>query len=135
MMSFSTPFYKEYVSVFMFIEEPRPLNSKIDNELRGVANIRGLLNEHDDTTLAALDIPRITKKLKKAPKKLKARYDEYKRRFIRDENGEPVLPILGTAQDGIGQTKTYDNIGKSGKIFLGICKIEIGSYFLKKKLS
>jgi hypothetical protein len=95
----------EVIESFINNEGPRPLNSKIDNALLGVTNIRGLLNEHD-TTLAALDIPRIAKKLKKAQKKLQARYDEYKRRFIRDENGDPVLPILGTTQDGIGQTRT-----------------------------
>jgi hypothetical protein len=84
----------EVIQSFLNHEGPRPLNSKIDNALLGVTNIRGLLNEHD-TTLAALDIPRITKKLKKSQKKLQARYDEYKRRFIRDENGDPVIPIIG----------------------------------------
>jgi len=50
----------EVLESFINNEEPRPLNSKIENALLGVTNIRGLPNEHD-TTLAALDIPRITK--------------------------------------------------------------------------
>jgi hypothetical protein len=91
----------EVIEFFLNNERPRPLNSKVDNALLGVTNIRGLINEHD-TTLAALDIPRITKKVEKAQNKLQARYDEYKRRFLRDENGDLVLPILGTTQDGIG---------------------------------
>ena len=54
----------EVIESFINNEEPRSLNSKIDNALLGVTSIRSLLKEHD-TTLAALEIPRITKKLKK----------------------------------------------------------------------
>ncbi len=116
----------EVIESFINNEGPRPLNSKIDNALLGFTNIWGLLNEHD-TPLAALDIPRITKKLKKAQKKLQARYDEYKRRFIRDKNGDLVLPILGTTQYGIGETMTSmtTNINKSQKYSYGYAKLKI----------
>jgi hypothetical protein len=97
----------EVIYEFLLDEGPRPLNSKIDNALLGVTNIRGLLRDHD-TPLENLDRPKIRTKLRKAQKKLQARYDAYKRRFIRDENGDRVLPVLGTTRDGIGQTRTAE---------------------------
>ncbi len=97
----------EVISLFLLDEGPRPLNSKIDNALLGVTNIRGLLQEHD-TPLEHLDRPKIRTKLGKAQKKLQARYDAYIRRFIRDENGDRVLPVLGTTRDGIGQTRAAE---------------------------
>ena len=97
----------EVISQFLLDEGPRPLNSKIDNSILGVTNIRGLLREHD-TPLENLDRLKIRTKLRKAQKKLQARYDAYKRRFIRDENGDRVLPVNGTTRDGIGQTRTSE---------------------------
>ena len=97
----------EVISQFLLDEGPRPLNSKIDNSILGVTNIRGLLREHD-TPLENLDRLKIRTKLRKAQKKLQARYDAYKRRFIRDENGDRVLPLIGTTRDGIGQTRTAE---------------------------
>ncbi len=95
----------EVISEFLLDEGPRPLNSKIDNSLLGVTNIRDLLRDHD-TPLEHLDRPKIRTKLRKAQKKLQTRYDAYKRRFICDENGDRVVPVLGTTRDGIGQTRT-----------------------------
>jgi len=116
----------EVIESFLNNEGPRPLNSKVDNALLGVTNIRGLINEHD-TTLAALDIPRITKKVEKAQNKLQARYDEYKRRFIRDENGDPVMPILGTTQDGISHTRTSMTTSVNRKKYsYGYAKLKLG---------
>ena len=97
----------EVISQFLLDEGPRPLNSKIDNSVLGVTNVRGLLREHD-TPLENLDRIKIRTKLRKAQKKLQARYDAYKRRFIRDENGDRVLPLIGTTRDGIGQTRTAE---------------------------
>ena len=67
----------EVKSQFLLDEGPRPLNSKIENSVLGVTNIRGLLREHD-TPLENLDRLRIRTKLRKAQKKLQARYDAYK---------------------------------------------------------
>ena len=65
------------------------------------------MREHD-TPADALDEPRIRSKLSKARKKLEARYREYTRRFIQDETGDPILPILGVTKDGLGQTRTAE---------------------------
>jgi hypothetical protein len=97
----------EVIYEFLFDEGPRPLNYKIDNVLLSVANIRVFLRDHD-TPLEHLDRSKIRTKLRNAQKKLQARYDAYKRRFIRDENGDRVLPILGTIRNGIGQTRTAE---------------------------
>jgi hypothetical protein len=61
----------EVISQFLDDEGPRPLNSKIDNSILGVTNIRGLLREHD-TPLENLDRIKIRTKLRKAQKKLQA---------------------------------------------------------------
>jgi hypothetical protein len=95
----------EVMSQFLLNEGPRPLNSNIDSSVLGVTNIRGLFREHD-TPLENLDHPKIRTKLRKAQKKLHAHYDTYKRRFIRDENGDRILPLIGTTRDGIVQTQT-----------------------------
>ena len=95
----------EVIEEFLDEEGPRPLNSKIDNALLGVTNIRGLLGEHD-VPVGALDEPRVRAKLAKARKKLESKYNEYKRRFIKDETGDPVLPMLNVTRDGIGQVRT-----------------------------
>ena len=95
----------DVIQEFLEGDGPRPLNSKIDNALLGVTNIRGLLREHE-TPRGALDIPRIERKLRKARDKLDAKYRGYRRRFIKDQNGDPVLPILNTTMDGLGQVRT-----------------------------
>ena len=97
----------DVIERFLAEEGPRPLNSKIDNALLGVTNIRGLLREHD-TPVGALDEARVAMKIEKAKKKLQAKYREYRRRFIQDERGDRVLPILGVTKDGIGQTRTAE---------------------------
>ena len=90
---------------FLDEEGPRPLNSKSDNALLGVTNIRGLLGEHD-VPVGALDEPRVRAKKAKARKKLESKYNEYTRRFIKDETGDPVLPVLNVTKDGVGQVRT-----------------------------
>lgn len=97
----------EVIEEFLEGDGPRPLNSKIDNALLGVTNIKGLLRNHD-TPIEALDEPRIRQKIAKARDKLMAKWREYRRRFIKDENGDPVLPVLGVTQDGIGQVRTAE---------------------------
>ncbi len=66
------------ISQFLLDDGPRPLNSKTDNSVLGVINIRGLLREHE-TPLENLDRLKIRTKLRKPQKKLQARYDAYKR--------------------------------------------------------
>ena len=97
----------EVIEEFLDGVGPRPFNAKIDNSLLGVTNIRGLLQDHE-TPVAALDVPRIRGKLSKAKAKLQRKYNEYKRRFIRDENGNHVLPVPGVNKDGIGQKNTAE---------------------------
>ena len=97
----------EVIEAFLDGNGPRPFNSKIDNSLLGVTNIRGLLQDHD-TPVATLDMPKIRSKLAKAKAVLQRKYDEYKRRFIRDENGVHVLPVPGVTMDGIGQRRTAE---------------------------
>ncbi len=97
----------EVIYEFLFDEGPRPLNSKIENALFGVTNIREILR-YRETTIKNLDRTNIRTKLRKAQKKLQSRYDAYKRRFIRDENGDRVLPLFGSTHDDIGQTRTAE---------------------------
>ena len=97
----------EVIEEFLDGVGPRPFNAKIDNSLLGVTNIRGLLRDHE-TPVANLDVPKIRTKLTRAKAKLQRRYAEYKRRFIRDENGNHVLPVPGVTMDGIGQKNTAE---------------------------
>ena len=108
----------EVIEQFLEGDGPRPLNSKIDNALLGVTNIKGLLRDHE-TPADALDEVRIKKKLEKATKKLQAKYREYTRRFIKDEAGDPVLPILGVTKDGIGQVRPAEFSAARRKRILG----------------
>ena len=108
----------EVIEAFLAGDGPRPLNSKIDNALLGVTNIKGLLRDHD-TPADALDEPRINKKLEKAKNKLQAKYREYTRRFIKDETGDPVLPILEVTKDGIGQVRSAQFSAARRKRILG----------------
>ena len=59
------------------------------------------------------------KKLEKAKNKLQAKYREYTRRFIKDETGDPVLPILEVTKDGIGQVRSAQFSAARRKRILG----------------
>ncbi len=59
----------EVISQFLLDEGLMPLNSKIENSVLGVTNIRVLLREHDNL-LQNLDGLKIRTKLRKALKKL-----------------------------------------------------------------
>jgi hypothetical protein len=105
---------------FLLDEGPRLLNSKIDNALLGDTNIRGLMRDHG-TPLENLDRPKIRTKLRKAKKKLQARFHAYKRRFIRYENGNYMLHVLGTTRDGIGQARATEFNPTYGNNVLRMC--------------
>ena len=95
----------EIIEEFLEGDGPRPLNAKIDNSLLGVTNIEGLLGPHD-RPVEDLNVERIMSKLNKAKRKLQRSYENYKKRFIKDENGVPALPAPNVTRDGIGQVRT-----------------------------
>ena len=114
----------ELIDAFMDGEGPRLFNSKIDNALLGVTNVRGILGD-EDTPVGDLDVPRIKEKLASATKKFQAKWREYERLFIKDEDGDPVLPVPGVARNGLGQVHTGELTANQRKTRLSL----MGIYF------
>lgn len=93
------------IEAFLNGAGPRVFNSKIDNSLLGITNVSGLIGRHDQTP-ADLDVAAIRRKLDVARRRLIAKRRAYERLFIKDADGNPILPRAGVTRDGLGQRTT-----------------------------
>lgn len=97
----------DVIDSFLSGTGPRPFNAKIDNSLLGVTNVSGLLGGHDKP-LSQLNIPTLRDKISKARAVLGRKRAAYTRKFMKDAQGNRVLPRVGVTHDGLGQKKTAE---------------------------